>query len=518
MDATPAAVPLTRRLTTDAAVALALIALADWLFYEQSVGWTAGLYSLALIVALTLRSWRGVRGVRSVAGRSRAAWGLAAAGVGLAGAMAIEPGALSVTMAAAVVVMLATTLRGGWTPSVTWWAGHGAAFVLKGWTWLFADARRRQRAARRRSGVWVIVGVARWALPVSLTAVFVALFAAANPIIERITTDVGHWIEHVPRYVRIARVTLWIGVGVWVWALLRMRVNRPSRADEPARDALDDAAVAMLDPGTVVRCLVLFNAAFAVQTTLDAVYLLGGATLPDGLTYAQYAQRGAYPLIATALLAGLFVIVTFCRGARTPSMRTARVLVYVWLTQNVLLVGAAAWRLGLYVEAYSLTRWRLAAGLWMGLVALGLVWLFVRIVRDRTNAWLLRVNTLAAVGLLYACCFLNLDGAIARYNVRHCRETTGRGPVLDVAYLESLGPESLPALRWFAEHDLDESQASGVNFTRKRLTVVLEDQTPNWRGWTLQRQRLTAETVPVTDNERRAFERRYGRQREAVTR
>jgi hypothetical protein len=39
------------------------------------------------------------------------------------------------------------------------------------------------------------------------------------------------------------------------------------------------------------------------------LYLWGSATLPDGLTYADYAHRGAYPLIVTALLAGWFAIV-----------------------------------------------------------------------------------------------------------------------------------------------------------------------------------------------------------------
>jgi hypothetical protein len=55
--------------------------------------------------------------------------------------------------------------------------------------------------------------------------------------------------------------------------------------------------------------LILFNAMFLIQTCLDMLYLWGSATLPDGLTYADYAHRGAYPLIVTALLAGWFAIV-----------------------------------------------------------------------------------------------------------------------------------------------------------------------------------------------------------------
>ena len=41
---------------------------------------------------------------------------------------------------------------------------------------------------------------------------------------------------------------------------------------------------------------------------------------------------------------------------------------------------------------------------------------------------------------------VNLDGLIADYNTRHCRELDGMGPEIDLSYLESLGPETLPAL------------------------------------------------------------------------
>ena len=61
----------------------------------------------------------------------------------------------------------------------------------------------------------------------------------------------------------------------------------------------------------------LFQAVFALQNGLDLAFLWSGAPLPDGMTLAEYAHRGAYPLIATALLAGLFVLVTLRPGAPT---------------------------------------------------------------------------------------------------------------------------------------------------------------------------------------------------------
>jgi hypothetical protein len=75
----------------------------------------------------------------------------------------------------------------------------------------------------------------------------------------------------------------------------------------------------------ILRSLVLFNLLFAVQTILDLIYLRGGVALPDGMTYATYAHRGAYPLMLTALLAAGFVLVAIAPGGqaeRKPAIRT----------------------------------------------------------------------------------------------------------------------------------------------------------------------------------------------------
>jgi hypothetical protein len=106
------------------------------------------------------------------------------------------------------------------------------------------------------------------------------------------------------------------------------------------------------------------------------------------------------------------------------------------------------WRIWLYVDAYSLTRWRIAAIIWVGLVAVGFAWIVAKIVAGRSNAWLCRVNVATALAVLYLCAFCNFSGWIAEFNVRHCREVDGRGAPLDKAYLRELGVAALPAVEW----------------------------------------------------------------------
>ncbi len=116
-----------------------------------------------------------------------------------------------------------------------------------------------------------------------------------------------------------------------VWAFLRPRLphflrRKPrlpaSAACRPAgnpasaegrRKNLEDV---LFGKAAILRALIVFNLMFAVQTVLDAAYLWGGVALPDGMTYASYAHRGAYPLIVTALIAAGFVLAALQAGQR----------------------------------------------------------------------------------------------------------------------------------------------------------------------------------------------------------
>ena len=153
------------------------------------------------------------------------------------------------------------------------------------------------------------------------------------------------------------------------------------------------------------RSLILFNALFALQSGLDLIYLWGGATLPDGMSHAEYAHRGAYPLIVTALLAAGFVLIAMRPGGPAEQSRLIRPLVLAWIGQNVLLVISSIFRLDLYVAAFSLTYLRLAAFIWMGLVAAGLLLILIQIMLRKPISWLVTANAATLVLALYGCCF-----------------------------------------------------------------------------------------------------------------
>lgn len=302
------------------------------------------------------------------------------------------------------------------------------------------DLRRWLKVKRKRGGGRIRAALPQLVLPALGSAVILGLFAAANPVIEAWVAEAFSLSPDAELVVRLVFGGIWFTL---VWSLLRPRMARRLIG---TFDGSGDLLIAGVTPASVRLSLLAFNALFALQNVMDLVWLWGLAPLPKGMTLAQYAHRGAYPLIVTALLAAGFVLVALRPGSQTAAMPLVRRLVVLWVAQNVLLVGNAALRTMDYIAAYSLTAMRIAALLWMGLVALGLVLVLWRMLAGKSAAWLINANAAAALALLGGCSFVDLDAVAARYNITHARELGGGGAPLDICYLQGMGPSALVSL------------------------------------------------------------------------
>jgi hypothetical protein len=417
------------------AAALAVVGLGDWLFWRGgNYAGALGLFGLALVAALLLarpavrRDWRAL-----------IAAGLAAV---YALAMVWDPSLLAFVLfwtAIGLATLLPATARFGdgwiWFQRLTVHALHGLFAPLRD---LFRFSRARSKRPGSRLGLRRKLPVL--VLPLLGSAVIVLLFSAANPVIERWLTSITP-----PEFdgETILRALLWGLLFTLAWSVLRPRLLRWTFG---TFDGSGDLAIPGVTPASVTLSLILFNALFLLQNAMDAAFLWGWAELPEGMTLAEYAHRGAYPLIVTALLAALFVLVALRPGSGTARLPLARWLVAGWIAQNLFLVANSALRTWDYVEAYSLTVLRIAALLWMALVAVGLVLVLWRMLRERSAAWLINSNLAAAGLLLSAVCCVDLGAVAAQWNVRHAREVDGTGAGLDLDYLDALGDSSLLAL------------------------------------------------------------------------
>lgn len=149
-----------------------------------------------------------------------------------------------------------------------------------------------------------------------------------------------------------------------------------------------------------------------------------------------------------------------------------------------MLVTSSALRTIRYIEEYELTAWRIAALVWMALVATGLILICWRIWFGRSARWLINANAVAALAVLIPCCFVDLSASAARWNVRHAREVGGTGESLDLCYLSRMGTPALLPLIELERHRLPaELQIRVINVRGALLDRLVEDQS-HWWSWT----------------------------------
>lgn len=480
-------------------LAAALVAAADFLLFDQpaGLGWLVFLGLLALAVATSNGR---VKGTRLVAISAIPALAL------LPLAENVSP--LSVIVALTGLAAFALAMRRQLRSRLAGIARQLLGFFLLAPFRLLADVIRSRTLHKRlgRRGT-ILAHVLVWTIPVVFGAAFILLFGIANPIIEQWLLKIDIW-AFLAR-IDIWRVLFWAFIAGGVWAYLRpwlpKRRNRKARliaaiAPNGVPALPSTLSTVLFGRAALLRALLVFNAIFAVQTALDAAYLWGGVALPDGLTYAAYAHRGAYALIATALLAAAFVLAAMRPGSQTSGDRLIRTLVYLWTAQNIWLVLSSILRLDLYVDVYSLTYWRIAAFLWMVLVAAGLALIIARIALARSNQWLMSANLATLVAMLYACCFINFAALIANYNVDHSLEISGKGLAIDQLYLGELGPAAFPAIDRLLQttaigadcyaNRINESYPRCLMEVRGEAQAHFEARLQNWRAWSFRNWRL----------------------------
>lgn len=468
------------------AIVIGLIALADWLLYRHRAGVSVVIF-LAVVAAASVCA-------NPIHARRREL--ISAITVLIVGfvPMLVQPGLLAAMFAIAGVAYTAVTAT---EPGMDRTRRLTACRdLVVGITWRAAADIYRALYLWSESATPRMRHLIGWIVPLGLGTVFLVLFWRANPLIEDFFSVID--IRALLREINVARTLFWLlfAALVWPFVFARHRAAGTTAADEPIRSLsgvpLFEFPAALLNDTVILRSLILFNMIFLIQTVLDLTYLWGGIALPSGITYATYAHRGAYPLIVTALLAASFVIVAMRPGSAAERSRTIRLLVFAWIAQNVLLVSSSLLRLDLYVAVYSLSYWRAAAGIWMGLVGIGLVLIVTRLALGQSNRWLVTANIAALTLTLYAVSLVNLPAFIAGYNVDHSREFTGTGWPLDLGYLESLGPQAIPALDRYIAHA--PKDAEGRLFRQRHHLVSLWKQRrheTDWRAWNYLDSKLT---------------------------
>jgi hypothetical protein len=310
-------------------------------------------------------------------------------------------------------------------------AGAGAAgapaLVLTDIDWATVPVDARARRARGTA-----IGMAA-AVPVA--AVFGGLLMKADPAFDRLVSRALD-IELVPIVSHLATVVLW----AWLSAGVLRLVCRP----DEARSAVA-ARRGTLGLGEVGTVLLVVDLLFAAFVLVQFRYLFGGNDLVrelTGMSYAEYARRGFFELVAVAALSlPLLLAADYWLDQRDPvRVRRVRQLSGVMLLLLDVMLASALLRMWLYTAQFGLTELRFYTTAFMVWLVLVFGWFVATVLRGRRE----RFGTGALVAgwlVLAALNLVNPDGVIAEVNLGRA----ARGRPLDVAYAATLSADALPA-------------------------------------------------------------------------
>ncbi|WP_432930588.1 DUF4153 domain-containing protein [Microbispora sp. CA-135349] len=325
--------------------------------------------------------------------------------------------------------------------------------------------------ARRRRMLPTLVGVA---VTVVLLGVFGLLFSSADAVFSAFVDDLlrtPEWAQSLP-----FRIFVFCVFAVLVGAAVLVGL-RPV-----AEPAAPDLRMSLGRQVWVIPLLGL-NLLFAAFVTVQITVLFGGSRRvlsTAGLTYAEYARSGFFELVTVSVfvLGVVAAAVALLRRKTRADRWLLAVLLGLLCAFTLVILASALHRLGLYTDAYGLSRLRASVEAtiwWLGAVfvlvpAAGAVRLF-----GGGTSWFFRALVLLTGVSLLAFAVWNPDARVAE------TQLTIRGVErLDHGYLGDLGAEAVPVLDGLPEPDR--------SCVLRDVVAVNRLHAPDpWNGWNLAR-------------------------------
>jgi len=266
--------------------------------------------------------------------------------------------------------------------------------------------------------------------------VFILLFSSADLVFQKYLGKIFDFdlSEILPRFFLVAVVTIaFVGAFGYLFQKIHPIAPRPIRGN--SNIGLTEVSILL---GAI-------NALFLVFILVQITYLFGGEDniTKIGFTYAEYARKGFFELIAVAAFSFLLVFAVERHVPRSGERHAAsfKSLSATLILQVILIMVSSFKRLLLYEDAYGFTPDRFYAhALTVGLGLVFLLLLYKIVFDQKENRFLFSsfvLTTLFLVGLN----LFNPDSFMAKQNVNQ-RLAQNQPQKLDVSSLGRLSTDA----------------------------------------------------------------------------
>ncbi len=125
-----------------------------------------------------------------------------------------------------------------------------------------------------------------------------------------------------------------------------------------------------------------------------------------------------------------------------------KILAKIWIGLNAVLIISSAIKNSEYIIHYGMTYKRIGVYAFLGLTLVGLIFVYIKINKQKTNAYLFNQMIWCLYGLLLICSFFNWGNLITNYNIE-----VNKG--VDPVFLSKLNYNDQTRRAYFELHQLD---------------------------------------------------------------
>lgn len=192
-----------------------------------------------------------------------------------------------------------------------------------------------------------------------------------------------------------------------------------------------------------VAVFILLNVVIGLNNGLDIYYLFIVKVLPLGLSNTDFLHQGVNALIISIFMAiGLIVFFFNSSLNFVKQAKWIKLVAYLWIAQNIVLVGLCLHKNIAYIAEFGLTYKRIGVYTFLFLAMIGLGFTLYKILKNKSLFYLIRRNSWAAYITLSLLGSYDWDFEMTKHNL-----TVKKDNHIDYDYLLNIDYSGLPLLK-----------------------------------------------------------------------
>ena len=280
-------------------------------------------------------------------------------------------------------------------------------------------------------------------IAVPLLMIILSLLASADSIFEQYLGQIPDWFKDIKIGEFLFRGIMILSVCIvsfgYIWSLSERRKGSGSLTEGRTKWNLK-----VWDPVVVITILTTVNIIYVLFVFIQFSYLFGGlkAGLPAEFTFAEYARRGFFELVAVTLInfSILLFSLGFTRKKDKATDRTMSILNTLLVGCTLVILFSAHFRMSMYEEAYGYTYLRMFTHIFMVFLFILFLLAFYRIWNEKFT--LVKPYIIASIAAFLIVNYMNVDVIIARNNV----DRFYNDRKIDMVYLADLSYDAAPQI------------------------------------------------------------------------